>query len=184
MIGLEAEKLYAESAKERQRIHGGTAPGKEKNTSGTGAGSVNGDARDQAAIAVGVGSRSISSAKRVAEDGKTGRARSRPAPSAQFLGHPVAAVLAKFVPVLVPDLKGDARDAANIRVLVPRSVDFPRRLGDTGGRQRYAPLAGLVTRKESLVFATPMTGRAECAVAIALIRDAGEQKRRRGLAPD
>lgn len=45
-------KHFASEAKERQKEHGGTAPGKEKNTSGNVAGSEAGDARDKAAAQV------------------------------------------------------------------------------------------------------------------------------------
>lgn len=71
MLALELEKLYAEEAKRRQREHGGTAPGKAKNTSGSPATSE-GDAtraREQAARAVGVSGRLVQEAKRVVAKG-------------------------------------------------------------------------------------------------------------------
>ena len=64
MIGLEVEKMYAAEAKKRQ--------GKRNDLPehcGASATMSNGKARDQAAAVVGVGARTISSCKRVAEDG-------------------------------------------------------------------------------------------------------------------
>jgi hypothetical protein len=69
MVGADIEKAYAEAAKGRQRDHGGTAPGKPKNTCGTSATSVGAKAREGAAKQVGVSPRSITSAKKVINDG-------------------------------------------------------------------------------------------------------------------
>lgn len=50
MVAGRAKDVYAKLAKERQRDHGGTAPGKAKNTGGNSTTSVSdaGKARDQA----------------------------------------------------------------------------------------------------------------------------------------
>ena len=65
MMALKAEQLYAEEAKERQKEHGGTAPGKSKNTGGKSATSDEGKARDKAAKATGASPRSVSNAKAI-----------------------------------------------------------------------------------------------------------------------
>jgi hypothetical protein len=63
-VGL--EQMLAQQAKERQRDHGGTAPGrKAQNTPGKNAGSVGGEAREQAAHLLGVSARYVSDAKRL-----------------------------------------------------------------------------------------------------------------------
>lgn len=54
MIALELKKEYAKEAKERQKEHGGTAPGREKNTSDKSVISVKGSARALAAHKLGV----------------------------------------------------------------------------------------------------------------------------------
>lgn len=67
MVAVEVEKLFAKEAKERQRDHGGTAPGK-KNTCGKSATSASDDskARTKAAEALNVSPRLVQDAKRVA----------------------------------------------------------------------------------------------------------------------
>jgi len=56
--------MFAEQARERQRVHGGTAPGREaENTHGKLAISDAGAARDQAAAAVGVSGRTVQDAE-------------------------------------------------------------------------------------------------------------------------
>ena len=56
MVADKAREYYDKAAKERQKEHGGTAPGKQKNTSGKLTGS-DGDARDAAGKALGVSGR-------------------------------------------------------------------------------------------------------------------------------
>ena len=58
MVADKAREYYDKAAKERQKDHGGTAPGKGKNTSGKLTGS-DGDARDAAGKALGVSGRSV-----------------------------------------------------------------------------------------------------------------------------
>ena len=53
MVGARSLEVYEKRAKERQREHGGTAPGK-KNTGGQKSTSVSGKSRDEAGVAVGV----------------------------------------------------------------------------------------------------------------------------------
>jgi ParB family chromosome partitioning protein len=65
-IGQALEELERVEAKKRQREHGGTAPGKAKNTPGN-LPEVNGDARDKVAAAVGMSGRTYDKAKDVAE---------------------------------------------------------------------------------------------------------------------
>jgi hypothetical protein len=67
-IGAEIEPLFAEEAKKRQAEHGGTAPGKSKNTSGNNATSDTGKFRDQAALAVRVSGKLVSDAKAIKKD--------------------------------------------------------------------------------------------------------------------
>ncbi|MEN6404838.1 MAG: hypothetical protein ABFC77_00045 [Thermoguttaceae bacterium] len=55
MVGDKARDYYDKQAKERQKEHGKTAPG--KNTSGKVTGSDSGDARDAAGKAIGVSGR-------------------------------------------------------------------------------------------------------------------------------
>ena len=55
-------------AKERQRKHGDTAPGKRANTPGTNSGSVTGDARDEAAEMFGINPHYVSDAKKIKEE--------------------------------------------------------------------------------------------------------------------
>lgn len=57
LIGARIKEEYAKLAKERQREHGGTAPG--KNTCGKSATSDSGKARDQAGAAVGVSGKTV-----------------------------------------------------------------------------------------------------------------------------
>lgn len=68
MVGARAREYYDREAKERQKSHSGTAPGKGKNTSGNSTGSV-GDARDLAGKSVGVGGSLIDRATKVIEKG-------------------------------------------------------------------------------------------------------------------
>jgi hypothetical protein len=68
MIGDKARELFDKRAKDRQKEHGGTAPGKPKNTSGKTTGSVQ-DARDEAGKAVGVSGSLIDRARTVREKG-------------------------------------------------------------------------------------------------------------------
>jgi hypothetical protein len=63
MVGAKARELHDKAAKERQREHGGTAPGKKKDTCGPGSTSVR--ARDAAGKAVGVSGISVDRATRV-----------------------------------------------------------------------------------------------------------------------
>jgi hypothetical protein len=65
-LGAEIEELERKAAKERQRHHGGTAPGKTKNTSGN-LPEVSGDTRDKTAEAVGMSGRTYEKAKAVVE---------------------------------------------------------------------------------------------------------------------
>lgn len=67
-IGAKAQS-YRDAAKKRQEEHGGTAPGRRKNTSGHVAGTDPGESRDQAGAAVGVSGRSIQRVKYVHEHG-------------------------------------------------------------------------------------------------------------------
>ena len=67
MVALDILPLFEKEAKARQRQHGDTAPGRLKNTSGKNAGTVLGEARQQAAKATGAGNHYISDAKRIAE---------------------------------------------------------------------------------------------------------------------
>lgn len=69
MIAARVKPMFEKEARERQREHGGTAPGKSKNTSGNIAGSVQGDSRDKAASVVRVSGRSVSAAERVLASG-------------------------------------------------------------------------------------------------------------------
>jgi len=61
----EIEEHYSAAAKQRQRDHGGTAPGKRGNTGGKVATSDNGKARDAAGKACGVSGRMVSDAKKI-----------------------------------------------------------------------------------------------------------------------
>lgn len=63
MVAVEVERIYAKDAKERQREHGATAPGRQ-NTSGKFAGSE-GEARTKAAKALNVSPRIVSDSKKV-----------------------------------------------------------------------------------------------------------------------
>ena len=47
MVGARRKEIYANRAKERQKKHGGTAPGKKKNTGGNDATTDTGKARDK-----------------------------------------------------------------------------------------------------------------------------------------
>jgi len=68
MAATEAEKLFADEAKERQRQHGNTAPGKPKNTSGNiSLSDDQGQSRDKAGDLFGVNERYVSDAKKIAE---------------------------------------------------------------------------------------------------------------------
>lgn len=71
MIAAKARDYYDKQAKERQKDHGGTAPGKPKeNTCGNVASSDRGpQSRDQAGKAVGVGGRTVDKAKKVQKQG-------------------------------------------------------------------------------------------------------------------
>jgi hypothetical protein len=69
MVGEKAFEYYEKLAKERQKEHGKTAPGKRGNTPGTITGSVSADARDQAGKAVGVCGSLIDRARVVKEKG-------------------------------------------------------------------------------------------------------------------
>jgi protein gp37 len=62
-IARRLKPFYAAQAKERQQEHGGTAPGRPKNTSGKNSGS---DSRDAAGAAVGVNGRYVDMAEQVA----------------------------------------------------------------------------------------------------------------------
>ena len=63
---LELEKLYAVAAKERQREHAGTAPGKAKTLMGDLPEVITPPAREQAAAKVKVSGSSVQHAKKVA----------------------------------------------------------------------------------------------------------------------
>lgn len=67
MVAFEVEKIYAKDAKERQREHGSTAPGRA-NTSGKSAGS-DGEARTKAAAALNVSPRLVQDAKKISTKG-------------------------------------------------------------------------------------------------------------------
>ena len=58
MVGARVRKIYDKQAKERQKEHGSTAPGKRK-TLPESLPEVKGDARDQAGKVVGVSGKSI-----------------------------------------------------------------------------------------------------------------------------
>jgi hypothetical protein len=58
MVGAKARELYAKQAKDRQKQHGGTAPGKKKTLPATLPGLIAGDTRDRAGKAVGVSGKS------------------------------------------------------------------------------------------------------------------------------
>lgn len=64
-VAVELMPELEREAKERQRNHGGTAPGKPSNTSGKNSGS---ESRDEAATTVGVNPRYVSDAKRIKEE--------------------------------------------------------------------------------------------------------------------
>ena len=66
MVAARARGMYNTAAKERQKQHGNTAPGKGKNTSGKLAGS---DSRDAAGKAVGVSGTSVDYATKVLRKG-------------------------------------------------------------------------------------------------------------------
>jgi protein gp37 len=66
-VALELEPIYAAEAKERQRAHGGTAPGKPKETLPADRPKVISDARDEAAHAIGGAGRNVSKAKKIEE---------------------------------------------------------------------------------------------------------------------
>ena len=69
MVAGEIKKVYSKQAKERQKEHGGTAPGKKK-TLPENLPEVNkGDARDKAAEALNVSGRSVDHASKVIEKG-------------------------------------------------------------------------------------------------------------------
>ena len=68
MVGNRARAMYEEQAKERQKEHGGTAPGKSK-TLVKKSTQVSGKSRDQAGAAVGVSGFSIDRARTVQEKG-------------------------------------------------------------------------------------------------------------------
>lgn len=63
-VAVEAEAEYAKLAKQRQREHGKTAPGRGKNTSGNNSGS-DGEAREQAGKELGVNTHFVSDAKKL-----------------------------------------------------------------------------------------------------------------------
>lgn len=69
-VAVAVEAIRAEAAKERQRDHGGTAPGKAKNTSGkkTISDKPAPTARDEAAKALQVSPSSVGKAKRIAKE--------------------------------------------------------------------------------------------------------------------
>jgi ParB-like chromosome segregation protein Spo0J len=64
-VALKIKDIEAERAKERQRVHGGTAPGKKANTAANLGGSVASDARDLAAKQVGVSHGYVTDAEKV-----------------------------------------------------------------------------------------------------------------------
>lgn len=70
-LGEALEELERRKAKERQKAHGGTAPGKSKNTSGNlPEVRSNGDTRDKVAEAVGMSGKTYEKAKAVVEAAK------------------------------------------------------------------------------------------------------------------
>ena len=69
MVGDKVREVFDLRAKERQKSHGGTAPGKTKDTPGNVTGSVSVDARDEAGKAVGVSGSLIDRARKVREKG-------------------------------------------------------------------------------------------------------------------
>jgi hypothetical protein len=66
-LAVQIEPLLAQEAKKRQQQHGGTAPGRNKNTCGTNATSDAGRARDQAAALTNASPRYVSDAKQIME---------------------------------------------------------------------------------------------------------------------
>lgn len=68
MAAAELEPFYAAAAKERQREHGGTAPGRPSETLMPDPAEVKGKARDQAAKAVGARAQGVSQAKALKKD--------------------------------------------------------------------------------------------------------------------
>jgi ParB-like nuclease domain len=66
-IGQALEKLERQAAKKRQQRHGGTAPGKRKNTSGQLPEVFTGETRDRVAQALGMSGRTYEKAKAVCE---------------------------------------------------------------------------------------------------------------------
>ena len=72
MVAARLREYYAKAAKERQREHGGTAPGREKNTSAQKGHSVEESpslASEQAGAALGVSRRSVDRARMVNKNG-------------------------------------------------------------------------------------------------------------------
>jgi ParB-like chromosome segregation protein Spo0J len=65
MVAARARELYDQQAKERQREHAKTAPGKSKNTGGKSTTSEEGKSRDLAGRVVGVSGKSVDFATRV-----------------------------------------------------------------------------------------------------------------------
>jgi len=70
-VAVELLPELKKAAKERQRVHGGTSPGKAANTGGNNAISDSGKARDQAAKLVGVSPRYVSDAAKLKDESPT-----------------------------------------------------------------------------------------------------------------
>jgi transposase len=69
MFAAEWQKVLKPEAKKRQRKHGGTAPGRKRNTGGTIATSDNGKSRDKAAKKYGISGRTVSKGAKVIDKG-------------------------------------------------------------------------------------------------------------------
>jgi hypothetical protein len=75
MVGARAREIYDRGAKERQKAHGETAPGKKRTLPATSPEVLHGESREAAGRAVGVGGKSIDSATRVLTNGIPGLAQ-------------------------------------------------------------------------------------------------------------
>lgn len=119
-LAVEIEKQLAEEAKERQRAHGDTAPGRSANTSATNCGSE-GEAREQAAKLAGTNRQYVSDAKLIAaaspellDEVKSGE-KSIPVAKRQLSRTPAVRHAAKGPPLRAPEPSAKQRgiDAHN-----------------------------------------------------------------------
>ncbi len=166
MAAAAYRELYDEPAKERQKVHGGTAPGKQKNTCGKVSTSDSGKSRDKAGKAMNVSGKMVDAATTVLKKGtpalieavKSGVVSVTPA--ARVAGLPAeeqdAAVAkgekggqggqgGKLLQETFPEAKGQSRDKAGLKKgkEKPVPVTLPEReAGDS--RDKDLKVANLV----------------------------------------